>query len=180
MAHRTFQYYSIAATGTPQPLVGTTLTAALAANSNPDVPFLATVASSAMFRQNDYFMVTNNSTGVQERIKVRSVPSGTTVQLQGVLNNSYPSGSSVSLGILVNSTYVQAKDGNAGTLYIGNAWNMTSAGASLIAQLKAVASGTQPNEFRDGRSAGINGDDSSDFWIVGNSGDSYLPSFGVL
>jgi hypothetical protein len=174
---RQFKTYSIATSSTPQPLVGTTLTAALSAQSNPDATYTATVADSSMFFQGSFFVVGKPSTG-QERVLVQAIPSGTTVTLKGVLKNSYVSTTFVTLGTAINSTYVQTKDGNAAVIYIGIGDAMST--TAYVAKLQAVGSGSQPTEFHDGRSSAVNADDSAGWWIEGTSGDSYVPSFGVV
>lgn len=178
---RTTKYFSIATTGTAQPLIGTTLGAAAGPNSNPDVPFILQVADSSMFNGNGDWCIVGAPSAGQERLMVTGVVDGTHIQVKGVLKNSYASGAFVRLSVQVNSTYVQTQDGNAAAIFIGTADSMsTSTFALCVAKLQNVPSGVQPTEWSDGRSGLANADDCGELWVSGTSGDKYAPTLGVL
>jgi hypothetical protein len=185
---RTFKKYTIAAGGTPQPLVGTTTTSAIGPVPYPQgqVGSLAIlvipVTDGSMFYSGCYAVIGKPSTG-EERLYV-PVVSGNNVTVQipfnGGITGTYASGAYIRVGQMINSTYVQTIVGNAGTIYIGTRDNLSkSTLAYVIAQLTAVSSG-QPVEYRDGRSGLANADDLSQLWVDGTTGDGYLPSVGIV
>lgn len=185
---RAFKYFTIVAGGTPQPLVGTKLTAAVSPApatgsqpaGSPDTPVSLPVADSSMFLNGDRVILDIPSSGVEENVKVFSVPDATHIKVSGI-QFVHSSGIYVRLAVLINSVYVQALDGNAGALYIGTAATMVKAtGVSVLAKTQLVASGVQPTEFSSTRSGLANADDLGNLWIDGTTGDSYLPSIGQL
>lgn len=186
MSQRTFKYFSIVAGGTPQPLVGTTLTAAVNAPTGAgstlalaDILTVLTVADTSMFLNGDYAML--DSTGAnEERVQVFQVLTGNTMSVKGMLKN-HANGAYVRLAALANSTYVQGLDANAGALYIGTSSALVKAtGVFVIAKLQTVAAGVQPIEFSSTRSGLANCDDLGQLWIDGTTGDKYLPSIGQV
>src|SRR5277367_3283863 len=122
MSQRAFKYFSIAAGGTPQPLVGTTLTAAVVPPSNVKDPATALtllpVVDSSMFLNGDWMMLDSTGAPGEERVQVFSVPNGTSIQVKGMLQ-PHASGAFVRLAVLTNSLYIQTLDGNTGAIYIG-------------------------------------------------------------
>lgn len=183
MAQRTFKYFTIAAGGTPQALIGTLTTAAilaLPAGAVPDTPVTVSVADSSMFSKGDWVIV-DSSGANPERAFVFGVPDGTHIQVTK-LQLAHGSGCTVSLSILVNNIYVQTKDGNAGAIYIGASSSMVKAtGVFVITKLQPVASGAQPTEFSSAMSGmGLNPIDIGQIWVDGTTADSYLPSLGVV
>lgn len=194
MANRAFKYYTIQAGGTPQPVIGTYLTAAIsaaaAANSqswdkNINNPVTLTVADSSMFVMGDYVNVVDPSTYFTERGMVSSVTDSTHIKVTGILKThpggAYGTGAWVAWGGFAQSLYVQALDGNAGALYLGAAPNMVKAtGVNVIAKLQMVTSGTQPFDFSTSRQGLANAETLSQYWIDGTTADSYLPSLGLV
>ena len=180
MSVRAFKYFQIAATNTPQPLIGTTMSAAVAVPTNvPDLTAALTsipVADSSMFAKGDWAMldVTTN----EERVQVFSVPDGTHVKVVGMAL-PHASGAFVRLAVLANDIYIQPADGNSGALYVGNASTLsTTTGAAAIKKLIQTAGGTQPQEFYiSRRAAGANPEDIGQYWIAGTLNDKYLASF---
>jgi len=185
---RTFKKYLIAAGGTPQPLVGTTTTAAVGPVPYPQgqVGSLAILVipgvDASMFYSGCYAVIGKPSSG-EERLYV-PVVSGNNITVQipypGGITGTYGSGAYIRVGQMINSTYVQTIAGNAGTIYIGTKDTLSKTTlAFVIAQLTAVTTG-QPIEYRDGRSGLQNADDLSQLWVDGTTGDGYLPSVGIV
>jgi hypothetical protein len=180
MSQRAFKYFSITAGGTPQPLVGTTLTAALNAPTNPDTAVTATVADSSMFLAGDATRLESTGAATEERVRVFQVVDATHIQLVGVKFN-HLSGIFVRLSISINSIYIQALDGNLGALYIGLSSAMVKAtGVQVVAKLQLAGTGVQPFEFLSTRSGLANADDLGQLWIDGTTTDKYLPSVGQV
>lgn len=186
MSQRAFKYFTIAAGGTPQPLVGTTLTAAVVAQvtvpstSPSDALSTLPVADSSMFLNGDWVILDSTGAAGEERVQVFTVPDGTHIQVKGMKSN-HANGAFVRLAQLMNSVYVQAKDGNVGALFIGTSSALVKAtGAFVIAKLVQVAAGVQPVEFSSTRSGLANCDDLGQLWIDGTTADSYLPSIGQV
>jgi hypothetical protein len=178
---RAFKYFSIAAAGTPQPLIGTTTTAAVPATTDDRNTFVIPVADGSMFRGGDWAIIGQPSTG-EDRLWVQSVSgNNVTVLAKNSLKNSYLSGAYLRLSAQINSTYVQTKDGNTGYLYIGTEDTMVKATfVFCVVKLAATAANGQPSEFHDGRSGLANADDCGQFWVDGTTGDEYAPTLGVM
>lgn len=192
--NRSFKYFTIQAGGTPQPLVGSYLTAAVTAaqvaaanvNGNIMVPIALAVADSSMFKQGDYLSVVDPGTYAMERVIVTSVPAGGNQVVVTGLQNTHPGGAYgvgawVALASLAQGIYLQGKDGNAGTLYLGTSPQMvTATGTYMMTQLKTAAAGSQPNQFATSLQGPANTEAVNEYWIDGTTGDSYLASIGVL
>ena len=185
---RAFKYFSIAAGGTPQPLIGTTISAAVGpvagvSPPNPNNTLALTVADNSMFSVGDWGVIGKPSSG-EERLLIQSKSGTTTVTVRlpkDGLVNAYGSGSYFRLSNQMNSVYIQGLDGNTGPLYVGTGDAMVKAtGVLLIAKLQQVATNSQPIDFHDGRSGLANADDCGALWIDGTTGDKYLPSIGVV
>lgn len=188
MAVRAFKKFTIVAGGTPQPLIGTTLTAAQPAVGAPrDVQgptglYTYPVADSSMFANKDWIVIGKPSTG-ETRLLVMAVPNATSVTVQVPRTGipTYANGTYVRLSALNNSCYVQTTQGNAGAIYVGTKDTLVIATqAFVIALLYPVTAPAQPVEFRDGRSGLANADDIGQYWVDGTTGDGYLPSFGAM
>ena len=175
MAFRTFKYFSIAAGGTVQALVGTASTAAVAAGSNVSIP----VSDSSMFLKGDYAAVDTGAN--QERPRVTSVPDGTHVVVDN-LSAGHASGVSVRPSLMVNSVYVQSNDGNTGALFVGNNPALVKAtGVGVLKKVLFVAANSIPPDFSTADLGGFsNPVDLADFWIDGTTSDKYLPSVTVV
>jgi hypothetical protein len=185
---RAFKRYQIAAGGTPQPLVGTTTTAAVGPDLYPqgqvgsNAILVIPVVDGSMFYKGCWAIIGKPSSG-EERLFVSGVNGNNVTVLipyPGGITGTYITGTYFRLSILINSTYVQTISGNAGAIYIGTMDNMVKATyAFVIAELFQVTSG-QPVEYRDGRSGLANVDDVGQLWVDGTTGDGYLPSVGVV
>jgi hypothetical protein len=193
MSVKAFKYYTIQAGGTPQPLIGSHLTVAVtpgmvAAGKTVGGNFnqvLLTVADSSMFVGGQWMNIIDPGTYVTERVEVINCPSATTVNVQGVRfahpGGAYGTGSWVAVGDHAQNVYVQALDGNAGALYVGTSPLMVKAtGVFVIVKLQLVAAGTQPYDFGTSRQGLADTEPTSQYWIDGTTGDSYLPSLGLV
>jgi hypothetical protein len=181
MSVRAFKYFSIGTTGTAQPLIGTTLSAAVAVPTNvPDLNVALTtlpVVDNSMFHAGDWVMLDSTGAAAEERVLVFSVFGTTSISVKGMLN-AHASGAFVRLAVLANDIYVQPADGNAAALYVGNSSSLTTLGAFAIKKLIQTTGGTQPQEFYiSRRSSGINPEDIGQYWIAGTAADKYLASF---
>jgi hypothetical protein len=186
MANRTTKLFTIQAGGTPQPLVGTWVTAApTPAGADPAGNTLTTIAvnDSSMFKPGDYARLVSITFTNDERLVVQKVPDGTHIVVRNMqfshAGGGFGVGDFVALGIAVNSIYVQTKPGNAAIIYIGTQGLVKATLANVIAQLQPVAANIQPTEYSDTRYYGPNPSQSSDVWIDGTTADGYLPSFGI-
>jgi hypothetical protein len=194
VANRAFKYFTIQSGGTPQPVVGTYLTAAVTANAaahamrwdqNINNPVILTVADSSMFVRSDYVNVVDPSTYVTERGMVAEVTDSTHIKVTGILKahpgGAYGTGAWVALGAFAQSLYIQGKPGNTGLLYIGTTPQMvTATGVGTIVLIGFTVSGVQPYEFSTSRQGLANEETLSQYWIDGTTGDGYLPSIGVI
>jgi len=188
MANRTSKKFTIQAGGTPQPLVGTWITAGI----SPPTPDSAgntltniAVNDSSMFKDKhgDYAYIVSAALTLPERVLVQSVPDGTHITVRNLQNTrtggAFGAGDFVSLSLAVNSCYVQCTPANAAILYIGSQGIVKATYVNVIAILQPSGAAIQPFEFSDTRYYGPNPSASSDFWIDGTTGDGYLPSFGI-
>jgi len=183
MSVRAFKYFSIGATNTPQPLIGTALSAAVTPPTSvppaiADALTTLPVTDSSMFLAGDWAMLDASGAAAEERVQVYIVPNGTSIKVKGMLN-AHASGASVRLAVLANDIYIQPADGNSAALYVGNSSSLsTTTGAFAIKKLIQTAGGTQPQEFYvSRRAAGANPEDIGQYWIAGTLNDKYLASF---
>jgi hypothetical protein len=190
MSLRAFKEYTIVAGGTPQPLIGTTITAAVGPVAypqgipGPNALLSITVADNSMFQSGDWAMIGKPSTG-EERLQVMSISSTTIVKAlvpyPGGLTGTYLSGAYFRLGNAINSSFIQTIIGNSGAIYIGTKDTMVKAGyVFVVATLEPVTGTTQPTYFSDDRTAALDPDDIGQLWVDGTTGDGYLPSYGVI
>lgn len=178
MANRTFKKFTIAAGGTPQPLVGTTLSAAILANpGQQSIP----VADSSIFLQGDTIILDVNSgaPNIEEMTRVDSVVDGTHIKVTGLQFN-HAINAFVRSALKINSVYVQLTPGNLGLFFIGTQGLVKGTFAKVIATVLNTAAGVQPLDFSDARTFGPNTSQAGDFWVDGTTGDGYLPSFGII
>lgn len=180
---RQFGYASLTAGGTPQPVFGSTTTAAVGpvgsrANNLQSIPVASYgISTNFGFRQGDWVILDPLGTH-PERLLVLAVPDLTHIKVQGV-EFTHNSGVFVQLADQVFSVYIQCKPGNSGAIYIGGQ-GMSVASNVYYAELISVsASGVQPIEFSDYIGDGSNTLDTADFWFDGTTGDKILPSFST-
>jgi len=183
MSLRAFKYFTLGVTGTAQPLIGTTLTAAV----NPPAPSASQiaisdqlttlpVADSSMFIQGDWLMLDSTGAAVEERVLVMKVPDGTHVQVKG-MQFAHVNGAFVRLASLANDIYIQPADGNTAAIMVGTSSLLTNAGAFAAKKLIFTTAGTQPQDMYIRRPNGQNPEDLGQYWIVGTNPDKYLASF---
>ena len=182
-----FKKYTITAGGTPQPLVGTTLSAATVAN--PGVAVKIAVADASVFDVHMLGTATAYNPGcyatvdvgsVEEMVRVLQINDSTHITVDG-LKNAHASGVYIRLNMPINSTYIQTINANAAGIYIGRSPNMVKASFLFcVSILQAVGAGLQPVDFSDGRFNSFNPGNAADWWVDGTTGDGYLPSFGVV
>jgi len=180
---RAFGYITIGASA--QPLISTTLAAAVAPSILPDSTQQTTlqVASSAIFVVKDTVvigLVSGTSFTNVERAQIVKIPDATHITVQG-LSLTHAANELVVLSIPVATLSVQSKDGNTGAIGIGTGpgVNLTT-GVQLLYKLATVAASAQPNVRDFTFATGINGINTSDLWIVGTQNDTYLPSATIL
>lgn len=177
---------SVAATGTPQPLIGTTLTAAVVPSQ---YPVALAVADSTPFAVGDYIWIGTGSGA--ERQPVTAV-GASTVTVPG-LGLPHASGAFVVLDAYTTAIYVESVAGNTAALdlfYWDAAFNAlashgrkslspAASGAYplLVSQLQPVASGVQATYLSSANNYGANPDNISFWWIAGTANDLYVPSF---
>lgn len=184
--NRSFKKNTIQAGGTPQPLVGTwvtTTTSVGGADFQGETLTNIPVNDSSMFKVGDYALFQTATRTVLELVRVNSVPDTTHISVRGLANTrtggAFGTGDFVSLSIPVNRPYIQCTPGNAGLLFVGTSGLVKATFANVIATLQNFAAGTQPIEYSDTRGYTADPMNASDLWVDGNSGDGYLPSFGV-
>lgn len=186
MGARAYKYFTIQDGGVPQPLVGSYLTASVLApqvieNGLIQNNVTLTVADSSMFVGAQYANVIDVGTYAQERVRLISAPTATTIVVQGLKNahagGAYGTGAWVSVGDLVETVVVQSLDGNTAALYVGDSPQLVKAtGVHVLTKIVEVTAGTQPTQQEFGANTPAFTMALSQFWIDGTTADSYLPS----
>jgi hypothetical protein len=186
MANRTFKAFAIQAGGTPQPLVGTWITAAgtpIGADFQGEQITTLTVSDSSMFLQGDYALLQSATYTNKELVRVQKVTNSTTIVIRGSTlvrtGGVFGTGDFMSLAIPTNGVFVQSVPGDTGLLYIGTVGMSKTGLVKVIATLQNFAAGTQPVYFSDSRYFTADPMMASDLWIDGTTADTYLPSFPV-
>jgi hypothetical protein len=176
---RTFKQFTVTAAGTPQPLVGTKLNAALAAGSM----LTATVLDSSMFINNDWAILMETNGTLRERVAIASIPDATHVVIRNVVN-AHASGAWLQLaGGCADVNVMAVGVGAGGTFfYLGTDFNMNKTGlVKCVSKILVVAAAIQPTIYTTANSGQVNVDDMSNFWIdADNNTDNYLPSFDIV
>ena len=203
MALLTFPRFSIKSTTVAQPLIGSYITAGIGGPSN--VPLTITLgdlvaglgAGSGQYDAQIFIpgsqalLVDPGGTNVetvtvasliagspnQITLGPKTVGAGNPVTEKSHVSGAFGTGTWILLHTEFNSVYVQPEDGNAGTyIYIGNAINMTAVYKRAV-KLAKVSSGSQPNDWSNTENSPGNPFVSSEFWVLGGSGnnfDSYI------
>ena len=188
---RAFKKFTIQSGGTPQPAIGTWITASVNPGSVGGTDFQGetlttiTVSDTSMFQEDDYVYIIDANLANPERCRVTDVFSSTSMEVFNMKNSRtggvFGTGAFVALSINVNSVYIQTTIGNTGAIYVGLQGIVKATFKNVIAILQQVTAPTQPIDFSDSRTfAGPNISQSSDFWVDGTSGDGYLPSLGIV
>lgn len=186
MSTRSYKQFAILLGGSPQPLVGTFITATTAPNppANPDGSSITTLPvsdSSMLMGGEDVFICSPTFTN-PERTRVFKVVDGTHIQVKGLrftrTGGAVGTGDWISVGALVNSVYVQSLAGNAGLLYLGNQGLNKTGLVHVVTTMFNVTTG-QPTDFTDIRRGAPDSTDACDWWIDGTTNDKYQASFGI-
>ena len=180
--NRTFKYFTLAVTGTPQPAFGTTLSAAFVPTTdglgNPTLGQVVAVTDADLpWERNDQVIVVEADGSLLEGASIIDIDTvGGTLTLSS-LRFAHAAGARVILNNNCTAVYVQGVDGAAGDIGIGTsrALNATT-GRKMIALLKKVPATTQPPDFSSANVMGLNPASTSEYWIVGTNPDKYLPS----
>jgi hypothetical protein len=184
--NRTFKKFTVQTGGTPQPLVGTYVTAtAIPSALDPQGQTFTTLAvnDSSMLLQGDYVVLQSVTYTNKELVPVQKIVSGTSIVVRNSVltrvGGAFGTGDFVSLAIPVNGVFIQATPGNAGLLYIGTVGLVKATEVNVIATLQNFAAGVQPIFYNDSRYYTADPCNASDLWVDGTTGDGYLPSFPV-
>lgn len=185
---RTWKDFSITSGGTPQPLVGTTISANIIAS--PAFQSVQ-VADTSMFdglSGSEAFIDTFSNA---EKILLKVVD-GT--HISAIFTKNHTSGAAISLSMYFTGLYVQTKAGNTGSIFIFNNTSQfvpqPSAGVQSLtmnktnhvlcrAELQPVTVPTQPVEISSANNYGANPDNIAYWWVDGTTGDVYLPSIDI-
>lgn len=179
MSVRAFKYFTIGATNTAQPLIGTTLSTAVPAPIlfSPDALTTLTVVDSSMILAGDPVDLDSTAAASEERVYVFKVVDATHIQVKG-MQFAHANGAFVRLGAMANDIYIQPKDGNTQSLFAGTSSASKIDGTLAIKQLVKVAAASQANDFYINRGTGSGNPEAlSQYWIVGTNPDQYLASF---
>jgi hypothetical protein len=181
VAKRTFQYVQVVAAGTPQPVFGSTLTAAVTPNRNlRDDLTTVTVAASLWWNPGDYILIDPLGTNPETLGPIEGIPDATHVVVPG-LRFPHPSGAFVQLSARCYSVFVQTRVGNSGLIYIGSSGLMnTTTGRYCIAALSPVTGTSLPTFLSDMVYGLANVESPSAYWMDGSTGDAVLPSLSVM
>ena len=207
----TFPSFSIKSTSIAQPLIGSFITAGIGAPSNQPLTltlgnltlgsgqydnqvFIAGTqaylidpggANAEIVTVQSILQSGSNSNQIALGPKTNVTPGGSSnpVTEHSHVSGAFGVGTWILLHVDFNSIFVQEVDGNSGTyIYIGNSISMTST-YKLIAKLAKVGSGSQPNFWNSGMGSPGNPFMSSEFWVLGGSGnasDSYNVSLNQV
>lgn len=183
MAKRTFKKFVVVSGGTPQPLIGTTLTAATGLggtdpNGDQSIQIIA-VADSSMFQAGDWIVVGSKANGDEERVLITTdVDDSTHIEVK--LTKTHVNGSYVRLSMMCQSIYTQTTKGNTGSIYIGTQGLVKATYTNVVSELIPVASsGVQPIEFSDPYRVAPDGGDCGEYFVDGTTNDGYLPSLTI-
>ncbi len=203
MPIRTFAYFKIQSTATPQPLCGSWITAGLTApvpGNHPTTITLGTALesgndASTIFKAGEYALIIDPNGANQETVLIQSVLNNTltlgylnqtsAVTVNPHVSGAFGTGSFIIPNSAVNNIYIQTLDGNSAEIDVGTAYNMTPPGGTpsgfrMISKLTKVAAGTQPIDWSAAIAFGGDAFNTSEIWVVGTANDQYLASFGIL
>lgn len=181
MAKRAFQYVEVVASGTPQPVFGSTLTASLnpAKYARDDLSTVE-VAESLWWNPGDYILIDPLGENPELVGPVERVPDATHVVVPGI-RFPHASGAYVQLSISCFSVFIQTKTGNSGLIYVGSNGLMDkTTGRYCITVLTPVTGTSLPTFLSDMVYGLANVENPSNYWFDGNTGDSILPSMSVM
>lgn len=183
MALRAFKAYTIAAGGTPQPLIGTTTTAATGpggTDPNGDLSVVKIpVADSSMFQGGDWAIIGSTANADEERVWVKSAPDSTHIIVQKMAL-THVTASYVRLSVMCQTVDVRTGNANTGGIYVGTEGLVKAGFINVIVVLYQVTSPAEPNDWSAPTRVGSDGQDVGQLWVDGTSADSYLPSLTIL
>lgn len=177
---RAFKYMAILNTNVAQPMYFTTLTAAVAASTDPDTQVKkVVVADTTLFLVGDWVLLVEAGGTNKEKANIVEIVDATHMTLRGT-SLAHAVGAWVAFNSSTNSPYVETKLGNAASMMLATDYdaNMTT-GLRCVATMPAVATGT-PSSVSTARPGSFNPEGGGNYWIIGTAGDSYLPSFGMV
>lgn len=178
---RAFQYVSVVAAGTPQPVFGSTLTAnvAPARNARDDLTTVA-VAASLWWNPGDYMLIDPLGANPELLGPIEGVPDATHVVVPG-MRFPHASGVHAQLSISCFSVFIQTRVGNSALIYIGSSGLMnTGTGRFCICALTPVTGTSLPTFLSDMVYGLANVENPSNYWFDGATGDSILPSMSTM
>jgi hypothetical protein len=183
MGVRAFKAYSVAAGGTPQPLIGTTTSAATGPggtdpNGDSAVVKIA-VADSSMFLGGDWAIIGVAANSDEERVWVQSVPDSTHITVKGMAKTHVTS-SYVRLSVMCQAVDVRTGLANSGGIYVGTEGLVKTGFVNVIVVLNQVSSPTEPNDWSAPTRVGSDGQDVGQLFCDGTTADTYLPSLTIL
>lgn len=180
---RTFKKFTIVSGGTPQPLIGTTTSAATGpggTDPNGDAAVVKiAVSDSSMFLNGDWVIIGSAANSDQERVLVQKVNDSTHITVKGMAL-AHVTASYVRLSVFCQATYVQTTQGNAAAIYLGTQSLVKATQANVIAVLYQFASPTQPIDYTDPYRVSQDAGDVGEYWIDGTTSDGYLPSLTIV
>jgi hypothetical protein len=174
---RQFKAQVLAAGGTPQPIISTTLNGAIGPVGTPETSLQSIrVVDSSICVAGDWVIIDPAGTN-PERVIVEFVPDSTHIKVQGI---KFPhlTGVFVQLAIEVAVVTIQDTPANAAELFIGCKGMDKSAGPYLF-RLEKLGAGVQPNSYVVSFGDGENAVAVDDLWFDGTTNDSILPSLTV-
>lgn len=199
MALLTFPRFQVQSTTVAQPLTGSFITAGIGKPSNvPLTLTLGNLCANSGFSDSQVFipgtpaLLIDPSGANAEIVTVASIVAGAnvnqitlgpkTIVTPGGSSNPVTEKSHVSgifgtgtwilLHVNANAIFVEPEDGNSGAfMYFGNAIDMTPTFNRAV-KLAKVASGSQPNTFASTQSSPGNPFITSEWWVLGGSGNS--------
>lgn len=202
MAYRTGAVLKVAATNTPQPMFGSWVTAGAGFTAPSDSPLTLTLGTEAnagndatqLFVAGEAVWLLDPNGTHGETAYLSSI-SGNTVTL-GPKTSSGLSGRNpvteyphvvggIGVGTFIfpkqmfNNYLINLEDGGTGAfLYLGNAYNMTTAFRRFYKLAKTTA-GVQPQFYDAGMFSAGNSFDLSELWVYGTANDTYNVSLNV-
>lgn len=143
--------------------------------------YKVTVASTTKYQVGDRIIVNPGTT--QSVLLINGIASSTVLNCQsegGAAVNSAVSTSLIMLDIACMDISIQPASGGAAAMILGTDSTVTNTGGgTAFYELDKTTAGTQPNVYRLANHIGQDAIRTSEFWIVGTSGDAYYASAEV-
>ena len=199
MAMLTFPRFAVQSTTVAQPMIGSFITAGIGAPSDQLLTLtLGNLCAGSGFSDSQLFIPGSEALLIDpgglraETVRVKSIVTGanvnqivlgpkTNVRADGRANpvtelthvsGAFNTGTWILLHVQFNSIFLQPEDGGAGAfMYFGSAINMTPTYKRAV-KLASASSGSQPNAFSSTQSSPGDPFISSEWWVLGGSGNS--------